>query len=251
MHLFAPENYSIEFYDKNIIINAASRILTINHDSFVLHETLNSKLRIAVENKKEYISGDFNNTPEAPLYLSSRNIYKNNHPGCKSFFDIVVYNNQPVLPQGTLTRSIGHYNDVSEIEIHQVLSGTVLSLFINNNSIYYGIFSDGDYFQIPAGWYHCSYILYGPAVVANFYKNAFWMEDISQKPYNACCNIYSIEKDAESFIIKNCTGSICDDLSHINRHFSDYKMLNNCNFFNTIDYKSVFDLYESTQLVGA
>lgn len=133
---------------------------------------------------------------ENMLYLSSRNIMSRDIRDSKMYMDILIYNSdKDILYKNALNRSQGHCNDVREIEIHQVLSGEVLCLLRSpEGEDYYGFFSKGEYIEIPSGWFHCTYVTQNTTVVANFYCNAYWEDNIENKPYFEVENNVCVEK---------------------------------------------------------
>lgn len=111
------------------------------------------------------------------------------------YMDLILYNSSLLTFKSNMyNRSIGHVNDVAELEIHQVLNGKVLVVIENEKNSYWGIFKKDDYFEIPSGYFHCTYVLEDHTVVANFYANAFWESDIEKKPYTGEGNIYTVYK---------------------------------------------------------
>jgi hypothetical protein len=219
---------SVDYLKTKIEISIDDLNMTINGvDKFSLDRVYNDKIIDAYLDGKVFI-----NTSEEeikryrgnPLYYCARNIYNRKINDSNLYLDFLCYNDDiNILPNNTVNRSLGHNNDIREFEVHQVLSGTILSIIkIESGENYVGVFKKGDYFEIPPGAFHCSYILEGPAIVANFYCNAYWESNIEQKPYFNSSNDITVEKRDSFFVIKTkssrdeylfSTNTINEDLS--------------------------------------
>lgn len=206
-------NLKMEFCGKQILINLDKNFLSIDRLHYEISPVYNDRIINASKKGKVFIDKGMEELEDylnKPLYFSSRNIMKRKLGDLDLYMDFLVYNyEEDVLPNGTVNRSLGHNNDINEFEVHQVLNGIVLSLIrLNNNDIYLGIFGKGDYFEIPPGAFHCSYILNGPALVANFYCNAYWGSDINKKPYFQSKNDITIEKHSNTYLLKSFSNEI-------------------------------------------
>lgn len=143
---------------------------------------------------------------ETPLYASCRKFLMRESSQGRIYMDILLYNKALGLFEDKMyNRSLGHVNDTDEIEIHQVLNGKVI-VFMGKENFYWGLFRKGDFFEIPSGYFHCTYVIEDETVVANLYANIFWEEDIDRKPYFTIRNPYSIhesEREKEYLLYKN------------------------------------------------
>jgi hypothetical protein len=211
----------IEFAKKEIKVSIEDYFLQVNTDEpslqisnlthhenlkFAMEPVYNDKIKAAFEQGKIFLDLKENlSLIRKPLYLSSRSIMTRKIGPVEFYMDVIVYNSgENILPGPTLNRSLGHENDLNELEVFQILDGKVLSILKSPAAIhYYGVFAKGEYFETPPGWFHCTYILEGPAMVANFYCNAFWKNDISKKPYFKADNEITVERTDNEVIIKN------------------------------------------------
>lgn len=204
---YIKKNIDFDFKGTKISINTRKQNLSIDDTkNIAMNPTYNDRIleafreeKIFLPCKKELVK-DYDKTP---IYLSSRSIMKRNIKNTEFYLDFLAYNdNGNILPGKAVNRSLGHKNDIAEFEVHQILLGKVFSIFIGEgNKIYYGVFQEGDYFEVPAGWFHCTYIISGPAVVANFYCNAFWASDYAKKPYFGLKNNISINNVNEGLML--------------------------------------------------
>lgn len=178
---------SLEFNAKNMELYSNGRKLDIQHVKVakLLEANYAGKVSIAKVIVPE----------ETPLYVCKRNFLTRESSLGKVFMDILLYNRAlGIFDDRMYNRSLGHVNDVDEIEIHQVLNGKVMALISNTKDDYWGLFEKGDYFEIPPGWFHCTYILEDETVVANIYAHVSWEDDINKKPYFIIKNPYSLYK---------------------------------------------------------
>jgi hypothetical protein len=192
-----------------------------------------------------------------PLYLSSRNILTRKINSIDFYMDLIVYNSsRNVLPGLTLNRSLGHENDLNELEVFQILDGEIISIFKNSDNVfYYGIFSKGDYFETPPGWFHCTYVFIGPAVIANFYCDAFWKNDISKKPYFKAKNEITVENnDGKVYIKTSKTKVNLANLLHYKVYQDDslsllpYEKIKEIVKLHEFDKTDIFELFKSDTL---
>ncbi len=199
------ENYSIQVDAEKASLQILNQTCKENV-KFEMAPVFTDKIKTAFEQGKIFLDNAENESfVRKTLYLSSRSIMTRKIGPVEFYMDLIVYNgSENVLPGRTLNRSLGHENDLNELEVFQILSGKVLAIFKSPEDIYYyGVFSKGEYFETPPGWFHCTYILDGPAMVANFYCNAFWKNDISKKPYFKVKNEITVEKINGEIYIKN------------------------------------------------
>lgn len=188
---FDTKNKYLKLYWKGIV------------NEFPLSATYNTKIHDAFKDNLTYLNvanDDITKLNECAIYHSARNILYRNMLNSMLYMDILIYStDNDIIYHNALNRSLGHKNDINELEIHQVLSGQVISLFISPlGEEYIGFFNKGDYFEIPPGWFHCTYVVSNPAVVANFYCNTYWQDRINDKPYFEIFNDICIEKSRKN-----------------------------------------------------
>ncbi|AMW99778.1 hypothetical protein [Rummeliibacillus stabekisii] len=250
----------IEFYGKTINVDLENLKVKLDNITYDLTPVYNDKILKAHKEGKVFLSYNdniINQADSKPIYFSARSIMERKLEDEVLYMDFLVYNNeQRIFPDGILNRSLGHKNDVAEFEVHQVIEGTVLSIIkLDDKVTYVGIFKKGDYFEIPAAAFHCSYILEGPAIVANFYCQTYWGNDITKKPYFTINNDISIKTSGEEFSLfssndKNENKFTVDSFSSIfnNRNFRDYKELYEEKILvkDYSEHKSIFDLFYSS-----
>ncbi|MED0940356.1 hypothetical protein P4T37_27275 [Bacillus mobilis] len=230
---------TLDFFETNIKVDLERLKLKINDmDSLPMDIVYSDRIIDAYLKNNVYIDStkdEILNYLGNPLYYCSRNILSRKINNSNLYLDFLFYNHeQNIFPNGTINRSLGHNNDVREFEVHQVLSGSIFSIIkLENNELYVGIFKKGDYFEIPPGAFHCSYILEGPAIVANFYCNAYWECDIQSKPYFVNKNDITVEKNGESFVLKTR-----DSNKNYNFHIDSLTELDNNSLFKP--YKELF-----------
>ena len=194
----------IEFYGLDLEFNIEKMMVDLKWKeekmNLPLSTTVNKKIHKAFLDDTVYLNVDkktIEEKEESVLYYCSRNIMTreigNNN---KMYMDLLMYNSDDdILYPNALNRSLGHCNDVMEYEVHQVMSGEILSIFKSpEGDVYYGFFKEGDYLEIPAGWFHCTYVTKKNTVVANYYCNAYWEDNIDKKPYFDVKNNICIEK---------------------------------------------------------
>lgn len=169
------------------------------------------------------------------------------------YIDILIYNNAlNTIGNDIYNRSIGHLNDVNEIEIHQVLAGKVLELIEYQGERYIGIFREGDYFEIPAGAFHCTYILEDITIVANIFGNVFWESNYSKKPYYVYKNSVSFSSRENKYLYQTEEGDSIlfdDSLEEISKtKCKKYSEIIANGFsisrkYNIDEVKSIFELF--------
>jgi hypothetical protein len=202
---FEPAKFTVstEMYDFESDLSTQKLRVTPGFGSGEFEEydgkiVLTDNLSQAFMEEKLFLSIDKEQQIDSlPLYLSVRNILSRNlSDGTELYVDYIQYNDKDVLPTPVLNRSLGHANDVQELEIFQVLSGEILSIFFDPSDPdrrYIGNFSEMECYAVPPGWFHCTYIISGPSVVVNFYCHAFWGVNIEEKPYFKLHNPVSVE----------------------------------------------------------
>lgn len=172
----------------SLLFDIENRLIVLDGETSPLNPVTNEKLLLMCENKKIYSSSQYYKDCHI-MYYCTRKILEGANANGKRFIDILVYNDAlKTVGDCVYNRSIGHRNDVNEVEIHQVLSGKVMELIEINGRRYLGIFKAGEYFEIPAGAFHCTYVLEDSTVVANIFGNVFWENNYSIKPYNTVKN---------------------------------------------------------------
>ena len=188
-----------------LIVELGRKCLYYKEKEYPVQYTKISKLLEICKKSDIYLP--LQNVPEeTPMYISCRNFMQRDTNIGKLYMDLILYNSSlQSLESNMCNRSLGHVNDVAELEIHQVLNGKVLVVIENKINSYWGIFKKDEYFEIPSGYFHCTYVLEDHTVVANFYGNTFWENDIEKKPYTGESNIYTVFKSVnadEYFIYK-------------------------------------------------
>lgn len=179
----------------SIYVDLKCGSLVFNGKSFLLGKTSNSALLEMRSNNSVFISEEHYTDERILYYFVRKFIYGKNKRGHNLYMDIVIFESAlDVIGKNVFTRSLGHVNDVNEFEVHQVLSGKLIELIIYKDRTYIGIFSEKDFFEIPAGAFHCTYVLQDHTVVANIYSNVYWENDYSLKPYGKIKNIFSFGK---------------------------------------------------------
>ncbi len=165
----------------SVLFDLDNMMVMIDNYEYPLEIAKNTRLieainqgRVRIEDMKDIVYD------QCPLYYYARDIFGN-----KDFkMDILIYATKiNTYCSGYLNRSLGHVNDVNEVELHQVLKGEVIELVILDGKAYVGQFKQNDFFEIPKGAFHCTYVLEDNTVVANIYNNTFWQEDYTKKPY--------------------------------------------------------------------
>ena len=222
---------------------------------FNLNVVYSNKILEAEIKETVFLPGELYES-QNPLYYCSRQICKKEVGNSFVYMDILLYNSyKKIIGKEVVNRSLGHVNDTNEIEIHQVLNGKVLCYINYCNKIYLGIFKAGEYFEIPKGAYHCTYILENKTIVANIYANIFWEKDYSLKPYfNFVNDIAVIYKDKLYLSTRDGKKIEIDNnvVRNINKYgFFNYQELNENDLTisrsNRLD-KSIFDLLENLRL---
>lgn len=250
------------FHGKTIDINLSNLELNIGSMAFELTPIYNSKIIKAAKEGKVFLgcsNSRMDQVGNKPIYYSARSIMERKLRNEILYMDFLVYNNErDIFPNGIVNRSLGHRNDENEFEVHQVIQGTVLSLIkLDEDTTYVGVFKRGDYFEIPPGAFHCSYILEGPAIVANFYCNTFWGSDITKKPYFTSHNDISVKQNGNEYslvspnnlIEKRFTVESFTNL-YSDSNFRNYEDLYKDKFLlnKHFEQKSIFDLFYSDSL---
>lgn len=189
-----------QFYNTQYEFNIQEKKLILNHNGAEvcceLLDTRNDNLIQAYKEEKVYLD-----TKEQELfqnktiYYCSRSVLKTISCDTELYMDMLVYNDEKnVIYPNALNRSQGHCNKRMQIEYHQVMKGEIISIAISpEGKSYYGFFGEGDYIHVPKGWFHCTYVTKGPAVVGNFYCNTPWGDHVEFKPYFEIDNDYCIE----------------------------------------------------------
>lgn len=191
-----------------VIFNIEEKTLILDRKKYLLRTVTNKKLIEMLRRKKVFIPEN-HYKDERVLYYCVRGIAEGiNKYGIKLFIDILLYNDAlETIGKDIYNRSLGHRNDVKEMEIHQVLTGKVLELVEYQGNRYLGMFGEGEYFEIPAGSFHCTYVLENKTIVANIFGNVFWDNNFKSKPYSTYKNIVSLEKKGNEFLYKTEDGS--------------------------------------------
>lgn len=145
---------------------------------------VNSEMLInAAQNGTVYLGREIKYTQDTILYYCCRNIMSKKKDATTLYMDLILYEKFN-LEEKVCPRSLGHRNDIMELEVFQILYGCILSIFISpDNNYYYGIFNSNEFYCVPKGWFHCTYCLAPNTIVANFYGNTFWNDNIEIKPY--------------------------------------------------------------------
>lgn len=181
----------------SILFNIENEIMILDGKKYSLNPVTNEKLLSICNENKGYVASNYYKNKHI-MYYCARKILQGGNVGAKRYMDILVYNNAlKTIGDDIYNRSIGHRNDVNEVEIHQVLKGKVLELVEYKNRRYMGIFREGEYFEIPAGAFHCTYVLEDSTIVANIFGNVFWENNYLIKPYSV---------DKNGVIISNKNG---------------------------------------------
>ncbi len=244
---FKPLSLDFVFRRTSISFDAFDLRLQIDEKYVDMQVAYNSDLIHADRNQIVYLSHQNKQIKKRPIYLYSRNIYERKIGNDLVHMDFLIYNNDIVFDGVCVNRSKGHVNDVDEMEIFQVLRGRIFCLFIDvDNKKHYGVFEEGDYYHVPNGWYHCTYILDGPAIVANFYMRTFWETDLEKKPYFVMENKISIEKKDGEITIKERGGGTMG-MGEIAGKYAEYRDISN-DFYSKISKyldKSIFELFFS------
>lgn len=168
----------------SLLFDIERGLIVLDGEVSLLNPVTNEKLLLMCKENKIYPSPHYYEDSHI-MYYCTRKILEGSNVNGKRYIDILVYNDAlKTVGDRVYNRSIGHRNDVNEVEIHQVLSGKVLELVENKGHRYLGIFGAGEYFEIPAGAFHCTYVLEDSTIVANIFGNVFWENNYSIKPYN-------------------------------------------------------------------
>lgn len=172
-----------------------------------LLDTKNGKLIEAFKSGNVFLD-----TPEEELFLDktlyycSRSVLVTFSGDAEVYMDVLLYNDEKdVIYPGALNRSQGHCNQKQQVEYHQVMDGEIISICTSpEGESYYGFFGKGDYIHVPKGWFHCTYVVKAPAIVANFYCNTPWGDRVECKPYFSIDNEFSVERSLkpDQFVLK-------------------------------------------------
>lgn len=277
---FISKEDHMDFIPAKLEIHIPGRVLTIDTENSLLNATpgfsgtvaetfpavpvMTDKIRDAFREKKLYLSIPENREfPSRPLYMSMRNVTNRTlEDGTELYVDVILYNGQTVLPSPVQNRSLGHANDIHELEVFQVLEGEIVSVFIDPGDIstrYIGVFGKNQVYAVPPGWFHCTYISQGPAVVANFYCHAFWKADIEKKPYFKGYNPVSFEIPESGPVFRErgqtqtvpaarcCKGEIGVSSDSVWRPYTDLFADNS--YFQSLENETdIFDLFNSEKI---
>lgn len=204
----------------SILFDMENETMMLDGKKYSLNPVTNEKLLSMCNENKVYVSPDYYQNKHV-MYYCSRKILEGGSVGAKRYIDVLIYNNAlKTIGNDIYNRSIGHRNDVNEVEIHQVLKGKVLELVEYKDRRYMGIFGEREYFEIPAGAFHCTYILEDSTIVANIFGNVFWENNYLIKSYSVDKNgviisnkngNYLYETDeGDSAVLDNCLKNIND-----------------------------------------
>ena len=199
------ENIRIAVDHKEIIFDLSEMKTNIDGCEYPLDVVNNSTIFEAISNKQILIQPTAKTIKKSiPLYYCVRKLKSNISKNGRTYYmDMLLYKKKKdTFCFNYSNRSLGHKNDKNEIELHQVLSGEILEIVIDEDKIYVGVFSKGEYFEIPNNMFHCTYILKENTVVANIYSNIFWGDDYKLKPYFEIINdINIVISKKDSYII--------------------------------------------------
>ena len=212
----------------SIFFDTENKVVILDGKKYSLTPVTNEKLLSMYNDNKGYIS-PYYYKDEHVMYYCARKIVECKSVMGKKYIDILVYNDAlKTIGNDIYNRSIGHRNDVNEVEIHQVLSGKILELIEHKERRYLGVFKAGDYFEIPAGAFHCSYVLEDSTIVANIFGNVFWENNYLKKPYSVNKNEIFVLKKDDKILLKTDEGLsvILDD------HLENIKEAHCDNYFN-------------------
>lgn len=185
---FYPEVINID----NVSIDVKNRKIHFEERECGMVFTLAEQLLNAAYKNKLFLLDD-SIQKDTPLYLSGRKILCRKTNMGNFYMDILLYNSAlGTFKNGIYNRSLGHVNDLHEIELHQVIKGKVLIYIQDGKYEYWQIFREKDFFEIPSNSYHCTYVLEDSTIVANIYTNVFWEHEYSRKPYFSRYNPYSV-----------------------------------------------------------
>lgn len=190
-----------------VIFDLEQKVLHFDGKQYALCTVSNEKLLQMYKAKNVFIPEPHYEDERLMYYCVRKMVEGANEVGKKIYIDILLYNDAlGTIGENIYNRSLGHRNDVNEIEIHQVLSGKVLELVEYNGKQYLGIFKQDDYFEIPAGSFHCTYVIEDNTIVANIFGNAFWEDNYEIKPYCECKNVFSLGKNKDRFLFETEDG---------------------------------------------
>jgi len=234
----------------NVALDTKNKILNINSFRYNLEPVYNDRLLKAISDGSVIVDDNCETINERKeLYYCARKVlcktdcYSQNH-----YMDIIMYNEEMnTFIESYCNRSLGHKNDIHENEIHQVVQGKIGELILWENRKYWGIFSAGEYVEIPCGAYHCTYILEKNTIVANIYSNVFWEYNLKLKPYFSVINDISVIKEKDVFYLKNSKFNINieDRKTLAENGFDDCKSITKkCYYTTQYDLSvSIFDLF--------
>ena len=190
----------------SIVLDIKNEVIILDGKKYSLNPVTNERLLCMCNENKVY-SSPYYYKDEHVMYYCARKIVEGRSVRGKKYIDILVYNDAlRTIGNDIYNRSIGHRNDVNEVEIHQVLSGKVLELIEYKGHRYLGIFEAGDYFEIPAGAFHCTYVLEDSTIVANIFGNVFWENNYLMKPYSVDKNEILVLKKDGKYLFKTDEG---------------------------------------------
>lgn len=194
----------------SIAINFEEKKLLFNGELYPMQVVTNQALFNMRERHTIYLTSNCC-TEEKTLYYCVRKLLKGVRDRQEFLYiDVLAYEFAlGIVGENILNRSLGHVNDQNEIEIHQVLCGKLLELVIFEGNIYVGVFCAHDYFEIPAGAFHCTYVLENNTVVANIFGNVYWEDDYARKPYGEFRNPFCIERVGDRVCVKTENSEVC------------------------------------------
>ncbi len=243
----------IDFYKDSIEFDLRNKKISLNGCEFKdLNVVYNDKLIEAMNEKKVYLTDEKNEiTNESKvLYYAGRSILSRELSTGTAYFDILLYNFQNhLIFKNSLNRSLGHENAKNEIEVHQILSGKAIMMLKSlEGVVYIKILSKGEYIEIPKGWFHCTYVLEENTCIANFYCDAPWENDVTQKPYFQISNDISLSWIEENINIKFkdgasgiCSNNNINNLRKIN--IFDFNEIKENLFCIDINQESIFEIF--------
>lgn len=233
--------------------NTDNNTLKFDGKEYELYLATNEKLIKMAKTQKAYISGNYYLDKHTMYYCVRKIVRASCSSGRNIFIDVLLYNNAyKTIGDALVNRSIGHANDTKEIEIHQVLNGSVLEVIEYNGRRYVGVFKANEYFEIPAGAFHCTYVLEDSTIVANIFGNVYWEDDYSKKPYSEYKNEVSISYIDKKFLYETESGESC----LLDKDFTNISEINGLDYsllpiedlpitkkINLLEVGTVFDLF--------
>ncbi len=152
-------NISIKLKGTDLVFNLEDKTVCVDYHEWEMEPVLNVRLREAEQNNCVILQGRICDKQEV-LYYCARKIMSAYDGKGMHYMDILLYTNvSNTVMAGYSNRSLGHLNGNKEAEIHQVLNGKILELIIWEGKRYIQVFAKGEYVEIPANAFHCTYIL--------------------------------------------------------------------------------------------